>query len=45
MTPFHAVNGTAEDTSLGSNRVDFITTAQAFHWLDPLPHSVHHMIF
>ena len=31
---FHSVNGGAEDTTLPDSRVDFITTAQAFHWFD-----------
>ena len=31
---FHAVDGTATDTKLPDNSVDFITTAQAFHWFD-----------
>ena len=31
---FHAVNGTAADTKMDSESVDFITTAQAFHWFD-----------
>lgn len=31
---FAAVNGTASDTKLSSESVDFITTAQAFHWFD-----------
>lgn len=33
---FHAVNGTAADTKIDDNSVDFITTAQAFHWFEPL---------
>ena len=33
---FHAVNGTAADTKMDDNSVDFITTAQAFHWFEPL---------
>lgn len=28
------VDGTAEDTTLGDNSMDFITVAQAFHWFD-----------
>ena len=32
---FHAINGTAADTKMGDKSVDFITTAQAFHWFDP----------
>lgn len=31
---FVSVNGGAEDTNLPDNSVDFITTAQAFHWFD-----------
>ncbi len=31
---FHSVNGTAENTTLEANSVDFITVAQAFHWFD-----------
>lgn len=31
---FHAVNGTAADTKMDDESVDFITTAQAFHWFD-----------
>lgn len=31
---FISVNGSAENTTLGSNSVDFITVAQAFHWFD-----------
>jgi SAM-dependent methyltransferase len=31
---FHSVCGGAEDTTLGNGSVDFITTAQAFHWFD-----------
>lgn len=33
---FHAVKGTATETNLPVNTVDFITTAQAFHWFDVL---------
>lgn len=33
-TNFHSVNGDAEHTTLGDKSVDFITTAQAFHWFD-----------
>ncbi|MBD5458810.1 MAG: class I SAM-dependent methyltransferase [Lachnospiraceae bacterium] len=33
---FHAVDGTATDTKLYDESVDFITTAQAFHWFDTL---------
>jgi SAM-dependent methyltransferase len=31
---FHAVDGTAENTTLGNKSVDFIIAAQAFHWFD-----------
>ena len=31
---FHVVDGTATDTKLPDNSVDFITSAQAFHWFD-----------
>lgn len=31
---FTAVNGTASDTTLEDKSVDFVTTAQAFHWFD-----------
>ncbi len=31
---FHSVAGDAENTTLEDNSVDFITTAQAFHWFD-----------
>ena len=31
---FTAIKGTATDTSLADHSVDFITTAQAFHWFD-----------
>lgn len=31
---FHSVAGNAENTTLKNNFVDFITTAQAFHWFD-----------
>lgn len=34
---FHSVNGTAENTELCDNSVDFITVAQAFHWFDIEP--------
>ena len=33
---FTSINGTAENTTLNSNSVDFITVAQAFHWFDPI---------
>lgn len=31
---FVSVNGTASDTTLESNSIDFITCAQAFHWFN-----------
>ena len=31
---FHSVRGDAENTTLETNSVDYITTAQAFHWFD-----------
>ena len=31
---FHSVKGGAEDTTLPDSSVDFVTTAQAFHWFD-----------
>jgi SAM-dependent methyltransferase len=31
---FRSVDGTAEATSLGDRRVDFVTAAQAAHWFD-----------
>ena len=31
---FCAVNGTAENTTLADSSVDFVTSAQAFHWFD-----------
>lgn len=31
---FSSVDGCAEDTTLPDNSIDFITTAQAFHWFD-----------
>lgn len=31
---FSSVDGCAENTTLADNSVDFITTAQAFHWFD-----------
>lgn len=31
---FHSVSGDAENTHLDDESVDFITTAQAFHWFD-----------
>lgn len=33
---FGSVNGTAEETTLNSASVDFVTAAQAFHWFDPV---------
>ena len=32
---FRAVKGTADATGLEDSSVDFVTTAQAFHWFDP----------
>lgn len=32
---FESIDGTAENTTLGDDSVDFITAAQAFHWFDP----------
>ncbi len=32
---FSSVQGTAEATTLANQSVDFITVAQAFHWMDP----------
>ncbi|MBO9150796.1 class I SAM-dependent methyltransferase [Chitinophaga sp. GCM10012297] len=32
---FHAVNGSAENTTLGSESVDAVIAAQAFHWFNP----------
>lgn len=31
---FHSVPGTAEQTGLPAHSMDFVTTAQAFHWFD-----------
>lgn len=31
---FTSINGTAENTTLKSNSINFITVAQAFHWFD-----------
>jgi SAM-dependent methyltransferase len=31
---FHAVAGSAEETTLAAASVDFVTAAQAFHWFD-----------
>ncbi len=31
---FHSINGTAKETGLSENSVDFITAGQAFHWFD-----------
>ena len=33
---FRSLNGTAEETTLNSQSVDFVTAAQAFHWFDPV---------
>lgn len=32
---FESVDGTAENTTLKDDSVDFVTAAQAFHWFDP----------
>lgn len=32
---FESVDGTAENTTLADDSVDFVTAAQAFHWFDP----------
>jgi ubiquinone/menaquinone biosynthesis C-methylase UbiE len=32
---FKSVNGTAENTNLPAESIDYITSAQAFHWFDP----------
>lgn len=32
---FESVDGTAENTGLEDDSVDFVTAAQAFHWFDP----------
>lgn len=32
---FKSVDGTAENTALEDDSVDFVTAAQAFHWFDP----------
>ena len=34
-TNFTTVSGTAEETTLASSSVDFVTAGQAFHWFDP----------
>jgi SAM-dependent methyltransferase len=31
---FHSIEGAAESTSLADQSIDFITSAQAFHWFD-----------
>lgn len=33
-TSFESVAGTAEETTLGEDSVDFVTVGQAFHWFD-----------
>lgn len=33
-TNFHSVHGGAETTTLETDSVDYVTTAQAFHWFD-----------
>jgi len=35
-TNLHTIKGTAENTTLEDESVDFITVAQAFHWFDML---------
>lgn len=35
FSKFESVDGTAENTTLENNSVDFVTAAQAFHWFDP----------
>ena len=35
---YHSIEGTAEETHLPDSSVDFITSAQAFHWFD-WPHA------
>src|SRR5262245_5749899 len=32
---FSSVNGSSEATTLADSSVDFVTTAQAFHWFEP----------
>lgn len=32
---FHSIDGTAENTRLAAESVDFVIAAQAFHWFDP----------
>jgi SAM-dependent methyltransferase len=32
---FKSIDGTAENTALEDDSVDFVTAAQAFHWFDP----------
>ncbi len=34
FSKFKSVNGTAENTTLSENSIDFIIAAQAFHWFD-----------
>ena len=34
FSTFHAIDGTAENTSLNNRSVDFVIAAQAFHWFD-----------
>lgn len=33
---FRSIDGTAENTTLNTASVDFVTAAQSFHWFDPL---------
>lgn len=35
FSKFESVDGTAENTTLEDDSVDFVTAAQAFHWFDP----------
>lgn len=35
FSKFNSVDGTAENTTLNDDSVDFVTAAQAFHWFDP----------
>jgi ubiquinone/menaquinone biosynthesis C-methylase UbiE len=32
---FHSIDGSAEQTTLADRSVDFVVSAQAFHWFDP----------
>jgi ubiquinone/menaquinone biosynthesis C-methylase UbiE len=33
---FISINGTAENTTLENESIDYITAAQSFHWFDRL---------